>query len=449
MQSPPEALKSPFPVGAEKGAWKTAVNCSADGLNQQGAFSGVVNAVTGSAGSGPDADALAAAPDPSGLPCRNSNNYPKTLKIEGGKPAFKHRKSREIIEGGVGQGYRVKVSVTEQDEGLDYDGRGWKLTDDGVTWEKMWGGITSAEAKRAFALRQNVEAFTDHYQHSACGFLTLTPLQGDMSPKEFGAAFNDMRKRDLKWLRSYVRVMEAQKRGAPHYHLVCATPFDLKPSAFDWDALFLAGAARKAGDMVTAREMTRRYALSAPDELRDIWAELREVCGRFGLGRSEFLPFRKEAGAIAHYVGKYLEGGLNYKNAEWKGCRRVEYDRKESKEWKRCGSSFAWVSEGAKAWRERVGELAAAVSAVDYSDLLRILGSKWAYHVRPAIMQEKDRDWRRLLGHIALTHGGTVERKPAFKGGGVVVAWWPALGEVEDLGDIQTIHGPCSSFSAE
>lgn len=330
--------------------------------------------------------------------------------------------------------------MTEPGQGLDHEGRAWKVGEDGQTWEKLFGGITSAERKRAFALRLNVESFTDHYAHHMCGFLTLTADGGDMGPKEFGRVWDDMRKRNLRWLRAYVRVIEAQKRGAPHYHLVCATPYDLAPSKFDFEALAAATEARRQGDDEKARELTRKYAQSAVPELRGIWSELRSVCRAYGLGRSEFLPFRKSAGAVAHYVGKYLEGGLNYKRADWKGVRRVEYDRKESKQWKACGSAFGWVSPGATAWRVRVGELAAALGASTPAELVEILGPRWAYHARPAIMQESDREWRRLMGDVAAIHGGTVARRTIFRQGSDILAYWPALGESDDLGKPMTIH---------
>ena len=390
---------------------------------------------------GADAPPRGAPPAPSGLPCRNSNNCPKPTTPKG----YKLRQTATVFKGPVGMAQKVTTTATGgAGEGLDNDGRGWQFAEgDKGTLERVFGGITSAEAKRAFALRQNVEAFTEYYAHANCGFLTLTPEDGTMTPREFGRAWHQMCKHDLAWLRSYVRVIEAQKRGAPHYHLCVATPYDLHPAAFDWEALKGSAEARRAGDFAKARELTKQYAKTATDDLRAIWAELRAVCPRYGLGRSEFLPFRKSAGAVAHYIGKYLEGGLRYKNAEWKGARRVEYDRTESKAWKRCASSFAWVSEGAKAWRQRVGELAVAIGADGPEDLVRILGSKWAYHARPTIMTEAEPEWRRLLSYWADKHGGRVDRKDGLRIGGELLAWFPSSADgVDDLGIICTPHSP-------
>jgi hypothetical protein len=326
----------------------------------------------------------------------------------------------------------VTVIASKSDgEGLDHDGRGWSRLEDGVTWERVFDGITSAEAKRAFQLRMNVEGFTAHYRHECCAFLTLTVRSAQMTPKELGAIWDDMRKHGLKWLRSYVRVLEPQKRGAPHYHFCIATPHDLKPGQFNWDALRGASEARQSGDLALARALTKEYAKSATPELRAIWAELRKAGARHGLNRSECLPFRKEAGAVAHYIGKYLEGGLRYRRDTWKGSRRVEYDRKESKAWKKCGAAFGWVSPGANAWRRRVAELAAAVGAVTPDDLAQILGKRWAYHGRPDIMTSPEAEWRELLVYYCHEYGGTMERKPLLTVGGRVLEWSGSLEDCE------------------
>lgn len=381
--------------------------------------------------------------DPSALLHRYSNNSPQGASTKG----YKLGKRATIYRGQVGLATVAAVVADGVGEGVDKSGRAWALGDDGQTWERMFGGLTSAEAKRAYALRVNVEAFTDHYRHEQCAFLTLTAQESDMTPKEFGAIWDDMRKTGrghvgLTWLRSYVRVLEAQKRGSPHYHLVVATPYDLQPAAFDWDALRGSYEARKSGDFGKAKALTRQYAESATPELRAIWSELRAVCERYGLGRSEMLPFRKEAGAVAHYVGKYLEGGLSYRRDSWRGARRVEYDRKESRTWKRCGSSFGWVSPGASAWRGRVGELARAIGADDADGLRRTLGPRWAYYFRPTIMTASEPEWRRLMQYTADKYGGRVDRRTAMQQGGEALAWYPSSDEGIDCGAVCTRHTP-------
>ncbi len=379
--------------------------------------------------------------DPAALPCRNSNNCPNRAP---GK-AYKLRRVVEYLRGSVGQAQRVTDHVADENaanEGLDRDGRLWRKIDETGTWEKILGGVTSAEAKRAFALRSNVEAFFEHYGRDVCGFLTFSPEKGGPAasdPKELAKRFHDARKHALRWVRSYFRVLEPRADGSAHHHLGVATTFSLEPDKFDWISLAVAqDQAPRRGRPPGPQfyEMRRRYSESAPERLRACWVELREVCRRYGLGRSELLPLRKGPGAVAHYVGAYLKGGLCYRQDEWKGSRRVEYDRVESPLWKRAASAFGWVSPGARAWRQRVSELAAAVLVApdDFAGLKRLFGRRWAYLWRPVIMCEPERRWREMLHWVATEHGGDVARKPMLCAGSEVLAWWHSLSEFKETG---------------
>jgi hypothetical protein len=115
------------------------------------------------------------------------------------------------------------------------------------------------------------------------------------------------------------------------------------------------------------------------------------------LGRAELLPIRKGEAAIAAYVGKYLEGGLVIKKHSWKGCRRVECDRRAKQDWFACTRGFAWHSEGATAWRKRVGEVGAVLGVEDTEGICRKLGPKWAYRLRDTIATASEEDWRLVL----------------------------------------------------
>jgi len=429
MDDASNAKKSPSEVRNSEGLSKDTVVGVGGLLRERGVL--FADELVNAGGIGvravvPDARAAGAGTTPAALLHQNSNNSPKGAP----KAGYKLRSSAIVYKGEIGRAVQARLYVTDRSsEGVDREGRAWQLGDDGETWQRMVGGITSGEAKRAYALRTNVEAFTKHYRHENCGFLTITGEERTITPKEFGRAWDDMRKNRLKWLRGYVRVLEPQKRGTPHYHVCAATCYDLKPASFDWEALKGSYEARKAGDLVKARELTKKYAASATQELRDIWSELREACYHYGLGRSEMLPFRKEAGAVAHYIGKYLEGGLVYRRDDWRGARRVEYDRKESRQWKSCASGFSFVSPGSKLWRERVGELARAVGATTPEALSKKLGPRWAYHARPSIITEDPSNWRKLLAYWASEYGGAVDRKAVCTVGGEVVAWNPSFHE--------------------
>jgi len=382
------------------------------------------------AGCGPEARAGRPAGGSSALPCQNSNNCPQKGHEEPRKPAYKLRPNWVGLEDG--QTVKKTVTGTEGERvGFDSSGRVWQETQEGTLL--CTDGLSAADAKRAYALRMNILGFTEYWRHENCGFMTLTAASKDIHPKEFAQIWHDMRKTGrghagLPWVRSYVRVLEPQLRGSPHWHLCVATPYDLHPQAFDWQAYQDSRKAWARGNHAEHRALTRRYAESATPELRNLWRELRSTCERFGLGRSEFLPYRKEAGAVANYVGGYLESGLQFRRDEWKGVRRIEYDRTESRQWKRCGSAFGWVSPGAAKWRERVGELAAAVGITEDTPggLSRVLGPRWGYQLRTAIVTAMEGEWRDLLSVMVWQYGGKMGPKPKIKVGAEVLEWFPA-----------------------
>lgn len=369
----------------------------------------------------PDAAPAGAAPAPAALPCQNSNNCPKT-----GGSGYRLRRSVTVLRGAVGAAVETRMTVDGEGEGLDSDGRFWQRQEDG-TWQRLLGDLSANERRGAFALRRNVEAFSDHYERERCGFMTLTAKERQITPLEFGEMWHGLRKHELGWVESYVRVLEPQRRGSPHYHLLVATPWNLQPDSFDWEAYSEAREAQKRGDIAARREFTKRYAESADPRLRALWRELREVCERYGFGRSEILPFRKGKEAVAEYIGGYLESGLEFRRPEWKGARRIEYDRQASKEWKACSVRFGWVSAGASAWRSRVGEVAMAVGASDMDGLRRVFGSKWGYRLRGAIMTSPESEWREFLFYLAGAHGGRVEAKARLIVGGDVRLWYPGF----------------------
>jgi hypothetical protein len=353
---------------------------------------------------GGQVDAARSAARPAALPCQNSNNYPNS--------PYRIRKTAVTYKGMPGSATEVTSRVLTEGSGLDREGRQWIVGDDGQTWEQLGGGPTGAESKRAFALKQNLESFFKHYGRENSAFFTLSPLPGT-TPKELARRFNDARKRELPWMRSYLRVLEPRRDGTAHHHLAVATQFDMRPDAFDWEAFRICqeqAPRRGKPPGPQFHEMRRRYAESATPELKACWKLNKEVCKKYGLGRSEMLPLRKCAEAVAHYVGAYLESGTHYRRRDWKGARRVEYDRKESLVWKSCGSALAFVSEGSREWRARVGELAKA-SCVQPDDMLglrRTHGRSWAHDLRPTIMTAPYKQWQEFLWYMVDVYDGTM-----------------------------------------
>jgi len=317
-----------------------------------------------------------AAPAPAGLPCQNSNNSDRK---------------------------RYRLRLLPNADGVFTDGRSrreWVHQDEDTLIG--FGVPSGAEAKAAFHLRLNVGAFVNHWGRDHCLFFTLTD-QDNLHPTQFARRWNHYLRRHGSWIVSFIRVLEPQKMGRPHYHLLVAVSWGTRPDAFDWAAFDECQRERREhGPTAHFREMRARYKSSAAPELTALWSMLRRVLPRYGLGRAELLPIRKGQEAISEYVGKYLEAGLVVRKHSWKGCRRVEFDRRAKTAWLSCTRVFAWHSPGAIAWRKRVGELGAALGVTDMDAIRHRLGSKWAYRLREAITVAAEDDWQRVLRSLAL-----------------------------------------------
>lgn len=363
--------KSPLRAGTHRGA-QVATGMAGVIGNDDGA-SGSVKVVPAYAVQSGEQRAgcgrAAPAPAPAALPCQNRNNSIQPLPVGGSK--YRFQKVTDVAGG-----------TWEKDR----DGHLWQTSGDGHH-ERFFGQpLTGADRKRAFILRRHVEAFVSYWHRSHSLFFTTTDAEG-VHPREYARRWNSLLANESQWIRGFVRVLEPQRNRRPHFHNLTATPFDVRPDDFDWDAFAAAQDAYHKSDWATFRAMRERYKASAVPELRELWAWGRKKMPLYGLGRCEILPIRKE-GAISEYIGKYLDKGMHHKFDGWKGVRRFETDRRTSREWKRCGRQFSWVSPGARQWRMRCRELALALGIGDTGnpkDLTKKLGPRWAYRLRGVI----------------------------------------------------------------
>lgn len=311
---------------------------------------------------------------PAALPCQNSNNS--------NQPAKRYRLKKLPSAPGWFTDPNNKNAIWEQQDGDTL---------------RRWGMPSGAEAKSAFHLRLNVASFVEHWGRNHCLFFTVTD-EANLHPTQFARRWNSFLVRNGTWIKSFIRVLEPQKQGRPHYHLLVAVDWDTQADSFDWEAFDGCQQERKAnGHTAVFRELRARYKSSAAPELVALWSLLRKVLPRYGLGRAELLPLRKGKEAISEYIGKYLEGGLTIKRHSWKGCRRVEFDRRAKTVWLACSRVFGWHSIGAAAWRARVGELGSALGVEDMTGLRRKLGPKWAYRLRDAITTSGQDEWQSVL----------------------------------------------------
>lgn len=352
----------------------------------------------GLGGQGPGCDRVAVAPEPARLPCQNRNNSTEPLK--------KRRR-----------GYRFTP--------LGFDNLAKDSND--LIWRKERPGhhimldgqpLTTADRKRSFILRNHAESFLRYAGRNHTLFFT-TSDKDNVNPKEYARRWNSLLAHESDWITGFLRVLEPQKNGRPHFHNLVAVAFDTKPDDFDWDAFDLANEAYRAKDWELFRKMRARYKASAAPQLVALWKWGREKMPLYGLGRCEILPIRKQ-GAISHYIGKYLDKGMTHKIDDWKGVRRFETDRRASMQWKRCGSKFSWsgiheekgtgkiILGGAYQWRQRVGQLAFALGLPcdgDITAIKHVLGSRWAYQLRGVMITGEQTEWVETLEVLRSVYG--------------------------------------------
>jgi hypothetical protein len=154
-----------------------------------------------------------------------------------------------------------------------------------------------------------------------------------------------------------------------HWHLLVNVGQDIR-TGFDFEAV-----------------KQRDYRSAGPD-LRALWEELRETLPRYGFGRSELLPLKKDSESVAVYLGKYLskDGWRAALSQEFK-ARRVRYTRG----WTVANMRWSWNCDGARMWRQSLRLVAESVGCSNLNQFglwaKKHFGPKWAYHLRGTIIE--------------------------------------------------------------
>ena len=234
--------------------------------------------------------------------------------------------------------------------------------------------------------------FVGYWGHEHTAMWTLT-AEDIPTPREFARRWHSLRTNELSWLNGYLRFLEPQQRGSPHYHVLAAVEWDLCPASFDWGAFRATN--RQRGE--TRGEFDRRrrtsdwrasratYVDSAPQLTRETWKRLRAVLPKYGFGKSEFLPLRDATGA-AVYTGGYLRAGVQHRFGAWKGARLIEADRITSKSWRNHGRQFMFNQAAERIWRFQLCEWAKMSGCADSDEIAVKFGSRWCFHHRERIM---------------------------------------------------------------
>lgn len=243
-----------------------------------------------------------------------------------------------------------------------------KCTSTGVGDAQKAVEFPASARRTAFALQVNVAAMVERHGIAQVGFLTLTFAEHILDPKVAQQRMHSLVTHVLKpRYRQAIRVIERQKSGRIHYHLLVAMETDIRTGC-DFDA-FARGDYR-----------------SAPPDLRAEWAFWRSTAKKYRFGRTELLPVMSTGEAVSRYVGKYIAKHLDQRKREDKRVRLVSYMGTRV-----ASTRFAWASGGAKLWRQKLRgfvEMLHGVGAIASPTLqaMRLrFGPRWANYWRDSI----------------------------------------------------------------
>lgn len=182
----------------------------------------------------------------------------------------------------------------------------------------------------------------------------------------------------------YIRIMERQKNGMLHYHVLIVVPFDARTGT-DFEKLAEAEKVIRSGKIKSGEEL---FAAALNPSMRAFWATLGRwgapgVATKAGFGIVRPEPIKSTGEAISKYVGKYVAKHIESRIAADKGVRLVEYGQPM-----RIGNTkFAWVSENARQWRTKLPIWAASKGVTDFEELSKRFGPRWAWHFKDQIME--------------------------------------------------------------
>ena len=265
--------------------------------------------------------------------------------------------------------------------------------------------LSTQHKKTAHILSESVQSLGARFGVDCLGFLTLTFCDHVTDPKEAQTRLNSLLSNVVKKrYREYVGVFERQKSGRIHYHFLVVLDKDIRTG-------------------VNFEELKNRCYRSAGADLRAEWAFWRSTARKYRFGRTELLPVRSTAEAMARYVGKYISKHIDVRKDDDKGVRLVRYSRGA-----RVGTTrFMFHTEGAEAWRRKLQVFASIIENAqwdfntmrplktpidlhtmtpheepvdiktmrpdrppvkieDISDFSRVLGKTWAYKWREFIL---------------------------------------------------------------
>jgi hypothetical protein len=228
----------------------------------------------------------------------------------------------------------------------------------------------------------NVVHLIEQFGLDRCGFLTITfdPREGILTFKEAQRRLNNFLRRVLGPLFPIrIKVLEFQKNGNPHYHLLVVCEGDIR-EGFDFDFY---------DDMVHWSKHLRNFGVERPKGslgrnplLVSLHDRLNGTRGNYGIGRMELVPIRTCAQAVGYYIGGYMAKGVPERTTEHKGARFVSYSQGFDRLYK---GAFSWVDQG-REWRRKLEFWAAKHGCDCIEAVTALFGPSWGYTHREAIM---------------------------------------------------------------
>lgn len=238
--------------------------------------------------------------------------------------------------------------------------------------QALCGILAPYARKQAHTLFSNVERFITRIAPTKghVAFFTLTFPDKVFDYKEVRRRWNSLNNNYLRnhsEFGEWISVKEQHKDGSWHLHVLIEVSQDIR-DGFDFDVY-----SQWLNDF---RKTKRRKRLqTGSNYLRNLWQDLRENLHKYRFGRSELVPIRSNAEAMARYVGKYISKHIGQRDESSKGVRLVSY----SQGWAKNSIKMAWHTEGAQEWRRKLGLFAQMMGCSELYQLTDKLGSDWAY----------------------------------------------------------------------
>jgi hypothetical protein len=235
-----------------------------------------------------------------------------------------------------------------------------------------------AGARRtAFALQTNIVALVLRYGIEHIGFLTLTFSDHVIDSREASRRLNSFLTNVLRpRYRNIIAVMERQKSGRIHYHLLVVLDADIRTGV----NFFATCPPKGSGVKPDYR--------TAPAALRAEWVFLRHQAKLYRFGRTELMPIRSTAEAIGRYVGKYIAKHIEQRQENDLGVRLVRFSGQIART---ATTRFAWAGPRSKDFRLRLGAFvhmlhgAGAIHSPTYAGMRSRFGKRWAWRWRDQI----------------------------------------------------------------